>query len=327
MAVDIPQLDDNKPIAYISSPLINVGASESSSNDYFVQLLTLIVRKIQAVIGSDVVVKLAKSTSSEDQINLIKETFAIKEKYSGVILSPVNTSHAWLELKTHIKNIHDYKSLPIITIDKQISNDVNGVVIPSITSDWMSGGSCAGDLILRYLEKIGDTNAKNVLYMPGLEGSEERILGLTEALKKDTRFTLTRLPHADFTREDAKARFTEYLSTNRNIVDFIFACNDEMALGIRDAILEALPSEFINSTRVIGFDGTKEFVSVMDSASDEILLATVDVNLENQVDKLVERIRPLFSTSKSYTNLEYFSHHEAYSPKISQHFAKIISNA
>lgn len=319
MAVDIPSLNDAKPIVYISSPLINITVSDTSSNDYFVQLLTLIVQKIHDVINVDVVVKLSKSTSSDDQVTLIGELFSNKEKYSGVILSPVNGSHAGLELQKHITTLESYKLLPIITIDKRINEHVNEIVIPSITSDWKNGGACAADLIMQYLRNTKDTTAKNVLYMPGLEGSEDRIAGFVSVLKDDSRFTSIRLPHADFTRETAKARFADYLETNKNVVDFIFACNDEMALGIRDAILEARPSNpHIARTKVIGFDGTKEFTAAMDSDNNDILLGTVDVNLERQVDKLVEKIRELFSEKKNYTSLEPFSHSVEYQPRESR---------
>ena len=325
MAVDIPS-PDNKPIAYISSPLINIDTSQTSSNDYFVQLLTLIVQKIHDVIDADVVVKLSKSTltSSDDQDRLIHEIFSRKEKYSGVILSPVNVSHAAQALKTHIRTLDEYKSLPIITIDKQITEPVNDILIPSITSNWRNGGACAADLILRKLTSDDDSSPKNILYMPGLEGSAERIAGFTDELKDDreNRFTLTGLPQADFTRETAKARFDAYLTRNKNDVDFVFACNDEMALGIRDAILEARVSNtLIERTKVIGFDGTKEFTAAMDSENNDILLATVDVNLESQVDKLVQKIHKLFSTEKDYTSLESFSHSESYRPRESKRFA------
>lgn len=325
MAVDIPLLNDTKPIAYISSPLINIGEPQTSSNDYFVQLLTLIVQKVHDVINADVVVKLSKSTSSDDQVALINEIFSVKEKYSGVILSPVNVSHAGLELEKHINTLDDYKLLPVITIDKQITEHVHNILIPSITSDWKNGGACAASLILEYLLTTNDNDAKNILYMPGLEGSEERIVGFTDVLKGDldSRFTLTRLPHADFTRETAKVRFANYLRTNSNVVDFIFACNDEMAVGIRDAILEVRPLEVVDRTKVIGFDGTKEFTAAMDAENNDILLATVDVNLESQVDALVAKINELFSTTKNYTSLERFSHSEAYRPKKSKNFAKI----
>lgn len=329
MAVDMPS-PDNKPIAYISSPLINVDTSQTtSSNDYFVQLLTLIVQKIHKVIDADVVVKLAKSTSSDDQVSLIQEIFSRKEKYSGVILSPVNVSHAAQALRNHITDLNDYKLLPIITIDKQITEDINGILIPSVTSDWKKGGACAAELILSKLTIHHDDGPKNILYMPGLEGSAERIAGLTDELTKDDkekRFTLTGLPPADFTRETAKALFDTYLKRNKNDVDFVFACNDEMALGIRDAILEArqlpIPNPLIEHTKVIGFDGTKEFTAAMNSETNDILLATVDVNLESQVDNLVEKIYKLFSKEKDYTSLESFSpDSDSYRPKKSDRFA------
>jgi ABC-type sugar transport system substrate-binding protein len=323
MAVDIPLLSENKPIVYVSSPLINIDAAQTSSNDYFVQLITFIVQKTHHLLSADVVVRLAKSTSSDDQVTLIKEIFSKKEKYSGVILSPVDVSHAALVLQSLIHTLADYKSLPIITIDKQITEPVNDIRIPSITSNWKDGGACAARLILRRLKIRNDNGAKNILYMPGLQGSEERIAGFTEVLggDADNRFTLTGVPKADFTRETAKTRFIDYLKTNRNVVDFIFACNDEMALGIRDAIVEARPSnQVVQCTKVIGFDGTKEFTAAMDAENNDILLATVDVNLESQVDKLVEKIRDLFSTTTEYARLEPFSHSEGYRPREAKQF-------
>lgn len=324
MAVDIPQVNDTKPIVYVSSPLINISAAETSSNDYFVQLLTLIVQKVHEVIRSDVVVKLSKSTSSDDQVALIRDIFSMRERYSGVILSPVNSSHAALELRKYINTLDDYKLLPIITIDKQIREPVNGISIPSITSNWKNGGACAARLILRYLENAADKKPKNILVMPGLEGSERRIEGFTEVLKDDTRFALTRLPRADFTRENARIQFANYLKENRNSVDFIFACNDEMALGIRDALVDARSSNsLVQRTKVVGFDGTKEFIGVMESPENDILLATVDVNLEIQVDTLVEKIPHLFSKTKNYTKLEPFDPSEDYRPREASNFASM----
>jgi ABC-type sugar transport system substrate-binding protein len=326
MAVDVsPSSKISKPIVYISSQIIDYERSESSSLDYFVLLLALIINKTRGITDQDVVVKIAKSVvDPSHQLELIHEVFQNKERFSGVIISPVNEPLVKDALETKIKSFEDYQTLPVITIDKKIDGPVNDVHIPGITSNWYNGGACAAQLILdyRFRHRPGNVDQySNVLIMPGLESSPQRISGFTDYLEGQ-KCTISKTDRVNFTREGAKNEIISFVNRKGfDDIDFVFACNDEMALGVLDAIQQLdlnVKKRKFPATKIVGFDGTAEFLNMM--KTNELLLGTVNVNLRSQVSQLIQNIKELFSVDKFYSlsDLKGYSHEERYEAKKSE---------
>lgn len=304
MAVLVPNINLTKPIVFINSAIINIDNNTSSSLDYFVKILALISHKVHKIIGTDLIVKIPISNKSSEQSIFIDEIYNSKEKYSLLIVSAINEKEIHLALKKHIKSIDDYTSLPVFTIDKVLSELVNEIRIPYVTSNWEQGGEFIAKCVAKYInEKLDSKEFIEIAILEGLEGSALRIKGFKNEIEKDqtlmNRIRYTPLKHdkLNFTREGAYDFLKAYFNNHKTTVfDIIFACNDEMALGARDAILE---NNKHKDTRITGFDGTKEFTSLISDSKDNNLLATIDVKIENQIDALIELIIKVMDTIKN----------------------------
>ena len=97
----------------------------------------------------------------------------------------------------------------------------------------------------------------------------------------------------DYQREAARVyvyrRINEHRSNPRP--DVIFATNDDMALGAREA-LRQLEEEGIDITTrtgsvpgIVGYDGIPEVVQLMNKSDERFLIATIDVKIEEQAER------------------------------------------
>jgi ABC-type sugar transport system substrate-binding protein len=298
----------DKPIVYISSMLNN---KKSSSFDFFVEIITCISEKLS--LDYDLIVKIP-SSSHPSQVQLLEKILSQSESYGLFIIAPLKT--------IDVKNVIISKgiSTPIITIDKFIEPFNLGesrIEIPFISSDWKEGGKHAADIFIEYFtlqDKV------NILILEGLEGSQSRIDGFTQRIKEtnkneckkrkepcikcitneNCKFSLVKSKKLDFTRETAKTYVKRFLQDS-NSIDGIFACNDEMALGARDALLDLTQTNKKYKIKIVGFDGINEVKSILQNIEEDFLLGTIDVNVVKQVEHLISSI-----TSNSIQNKKEF---------------------
>lgn len=72
-------------------------------------------------------------------------------------------------------------------------------------------------------------------------------------------------------------------------VDGIFACNDDLAIGARQAVLQWRRSGAAGPVRIIGFDGIDEMYDLL-AQKDEVMLATINVCVAEQVHFIMELV-------------------------------------
>jgi ABC-type sugar transport system substrate-binding protein len=78
-------------------------------------------------------------------------------------------------------------------------------------------------------------------------------------------------------------------------IDGLFCCNDDIALGARNAILIAKKTGIIRpekKIRIVGFDCIDEARDLIDN-EDEYMLASVDVDIEGQIKLLMDVIEKI----------------------------------
>jgi ABC-type sugar transport system substrate-binding protein len=291
----------DKPIVYISS-LLN--KNKSSSFDFFVEIITCISEKLS--LDYDLIVKIPSSTHPS-QAQLIEKIIEQSDNYGLFIVAPFNT----LELKKILEG-KDIR-IPIITIDKYfdtIKNNNTNIEIPYISADWKEGGKLAADI---FIEHFKNKDKVTILILEGLEGSQVRIDGFTERIKEtnkrgckkrksnpcikcksgsDCKFSLIKSDTLDFSRESATTYLKRFLQDNPNLqIDGIFACNDEMALGARDTLQELTKNGNHQNIKIVGFDGINEVKFILKNNKDDLLLGSIDVNISQQVEHLVNSIK------------------------------------
>lgn len=96
---------------------------------------------------------------------------------------------------------------------------------------------------------------------------------------------------ASWLRENARTVMRARIDAADRSIDIVFAANDEMALGIRDAILESFrrqksKTRFVRDTLVFGFDAIVEARSLITVEKDHHLQGTVEQQLPLMANEL-----------------------------------------
>ncbi|MBN1618624.1 substrate-binding domain-containing protein [Candidatus Dojkabacteria bacterium] len=324
---------DTKPVVFINSALSPSDVNGHDVFDYFVTLMSSLSVTLSKE-GYDLVLKTPSSYSNvvQEQLEFLSAFESIIKKvgkyYSGIIIAPF----AMKSLTPILGKLLADKdpTFPILTIDKGYL-DVSEIKYdlkvkhppPCVICDEKQGGSLAADsLITYYKSRYGRRLEPKVLIVAGLEGStgdedsKDRIDGFTEKFKESYPEAKYLHIYAEFKRNKAKEEMLNFIKTSTLRPNGVFCCNDEMALGIRDALMEeeceiqneidklktqGLSKREINSERenfledmawikrikIVGFDGIRE-AKLLLRQKDKWLLNTVDVNAPRQVKKLVE---------------------------------------
>ena len=121
-----------------------------------------------------------------------------------------------------------------------------------VGSDNVEGGRLAG----RYLVEAsgGRASAAVLEGIPGHETGDSRLRGFRETVKAAPGVRIVASQTANWERDQGYSVFQNMLQAHPEI-DWVFACNDMMALGAAEAIAAAGRSGRI---RVIGFDAVED---------------------------------------------------------------------
>jgi ABC-type sugar transport system substrate-binding protein len=174
---------------------------------------------------------------------------------------------------------------------------------PYVQADWVQGGEVAGHS-MRKLMEVRNVKVPHIVIIEGLVGSPQRVRGFQAAMRQSNVSDFK--PHypdglkGRYSMKSARELFEPYLleCISENIViDGVFATNDEMALGVRDALTknkDAYMAAFSSRDKfhlpaVIGFDGIKDLTFHIDN-NDDFIYDTVNVRLKDQIERLAHII-------------------------------------
>jgi ABC-type sugar transport system substrate-binding protein len=173
------------------------------------------------------------------------------------VANPINTTNLISPLS------HFAKGTPIVNIDSPVDRtaaDAVGVKITTyIGTDNVAAGLAAADAMAGFVDR-----GAGVTVIAGISGdatSEARSKGFTEGARG--RFVVTQTIPADFDRKRAMFAAAELLRS-RPAVGAFFAVNDEMALGIADAVRTTGTG---GKVVIIGLDGIPEALAAVNSGA------------------------------------------------------------
>jgi ABC-type sugar transport system substrate-binding protein len=173
----------------------------------------------------------------------------IKQKVDMIIINPTNT-----ESITPALEMANRKNIPVITVDRKSSG---GDIICHIESDNLEGGKMASRVLAQLLK--GKGSVIEIEGIPGTSAAHERSMGFNEELRKYPEITVVAREVANFDRQEAQ-EVMHGLLQNDTEFDAVFAHNDNMILGVMDALEDVK----VQSPRVlIGFDGIREAVQAV----------------------------------------------------------------
>jgi len=297
-------------VLFISQPLFK-DEGEVDTLDYFCQMLASLAIHIDEVDNYDMVIKIPKSIDAwSDQVNFLIECKNNSKEYDLVIISPYDRKR----ILEHIINLQKVNNkLNVFTIDKgytdkEFEQFSEGHVDPPkyIQADWEHGGELAAEKFIEYIvENHSDKQANCQILVVKGNDCHERENAFIEKIKKYSNMNSafdakTTQISGNFLRDTAYTETKNWILKNMsNIIAKplygVFACNDEMALGVRQAIIE-IESEsnpFQDYTpQIIGFDGIKDVVLRI-KENDKYLYGTINIKVDKQVKELVELIKRL----------------------------------
>lgn len=187
---------------------------------------------------------MTSNNSFETELEVMSEL--LDQGVSLVILNPTDAL-----LSKESLDLAKDRGVPVITLDRAIEE---GTVLSHITSDNVAGGRMAASFLRTILEE----EAK-VLLLEGIQGTSantERVAGF-ESYRSDEGFEEASRMTADFSRDKAYQLVMDLLQEDIEY-EGLFAVNDEMALGVMDALLEVGEQMVI-----IDFDGTEAAVEAV----------------------------------------------------------------
>ena len=220
------------------------------SNDFWAKMKAGIEEEAKAL---GVKVDIFAAQSEDDtagQLSIFENCLTKKYKAIGVApLSPTNLINGIVQANE--------KGIYVMNIDEKIDIDTlrnaGGSVIAFATTDNVAVGEKGANFIITQLGE----NGGDVAIIEGKAGNasgESRKTGATNAFKKADKIKLVASQPADWDRQKALDTATSYIQMYPNL-KAIYCCNDTMALGALQAVINA---DKLGKIIVVGTDGSAE---------------------------------------------------------------------
>lgn len=170
----------------------------------------------------------------------------IDRGYGALVIAPADSRKLAPTLKKAVE-----QGIVVININNPLDRDAqtqHGLTLPFVGADNAKGAALIGDYIRHQLHGKG-----RVIIIEGANGArngELRKAGFLQAVTKDSAIQIVASVSANWHTEDAFTQMSKLLE-KYGAVDAVFCANDQMALGV----LQALDSRnLIGKVRVAGYD-------------------------------------------------------------------------
>jgi simple sugar transport system substrate-binding protein len=173
----------------------------------------------------------------ENQIKAIRSFIA--HRVDVIAFSPV-VEAGWDNVLQEAKA----EGIPVVLVDRSIYTDQEGLYVTFLGSDFVEEGKRAGRWLLG--EYSNFPGRVKIVELRGTEGSSPtrgRDEGFREVISQNGSFEIVRLLRGDFMRSRGREEMERLLSDGRfpssgDVVDVLFAHNDDMAMGAIEAMEE-----------------------------------------------------------------------------------------
>jgi signal transduction histidine kinase/AraC-like DNA-binding protein/CheY-like chemotaxis protein len=176
--------------------------------------------------------------NSSLQVKQVKDL--LKANIDLLIISPNEA----IPLTPIVEQVYN-QGIPVIVVDRKISSPQYSAYIGANNYEV---GKLAGEYTVRLLADKGTVT--EVTGLPGSSPAMERHKGFTDALKDHPAIKIVNEISGDWLRSKAFSEISNNASAVLN-TDLVFAHNDMMAIGTRDALEKATNND---SVKIIGID-------------------------------------------------------------------------
>ena len=190
---------------------------------------------------------------TEKQISDVEEILAQDVDY--LIFDPreYEASAAVLEMAKEAK-------VPVIVVDRDVVGDPGVDYVTLIAPDFVWEGQQAAEWLKD--AKNGRTKIVEITGTPGSSAMIDRQNGFQQVISTEPGMVIVASESGNFTREEAQKTMENIIHTMAGQFDTIFVHNDDMAIGVLQALKGAgiMPGQDV---MVIGIDGQKEAVQAI----------------------------------------------------------------
>ena len=235
-----------------------IGFSQCGDADHWRKsMLAEMQRELSFHPGMELIYKQADDNSSV-QVRQVKELLA--EGIDLLIISPNEAS----PLTPVVEEVYN-KGIPVIVVDRKIASTK---YTNYIGADNYEIGKVAGEYVAGLLK--GKGNVIEVVGLPASSPAIERRRGFQDGLSRYPGVQILEQVHGDWVKQKSEAALNK-ISVSLPLADLIFAHNDVMALGAREACLKA----GIQHTRIIGVDALSGKGGGLEMVSGGLLTASL----------------------------------------------------
>jgi len=214
-------------------------------NPFFVSMADG-AQKAAELYGIELIINSAENSDSKQLMDLAQFQ---KSHPDIIILNPTNAESVVPGVEMAVMN-----KIPVITVDRK---SAGGKILCHVGPDNFEGGRMAARLLADILKEKG--NIIEIEGIPGTSSSHDRGYGFNDELKKFDNIKIIAREAANFDREQAKQVMSKLLRENVYF-DAVFAHNDNMILGVSDALSERKLSQ---NKILVGFDAMREAVQAV----------------------------------------------------------------
>jgi ABC-type sugar transport system substrate-binding protein len=214
-------------------------------NPFFVSMADG-AQKAAELYGIELIINSAENSDSKQLMDLAEFQ---KSHPDIIILNPTNAESVVPGIEMAVMN-----KIPVITVDRK---SAGGKILCHVGPDNFEGGRMAARLLADILKEKG--NIVEIEGIPGTSSSHDRGYGFNDELKKFDNIKIIAREVANFDREQAKQVMSKLLRENVYF-DAVFAHNDNMILGVADALSERKLSQ---NKILVGFDAMREAVQAV----------------------------------------------------------------
>ncbi|HEY5320532.1 MAG TPA: ABC transporter substrate-binding protein [Galbitalea sp.] len=175
----------------------------------------------------------------------------IQQRVSVIAFSPV-VETGWDTVLEEARAAH----IPVVLTDRSISTKDPSLYTTLIGSNFLLEGERAGSWASKEFAKIPQVNYLEIDGTTGAAPTIDRKIGFDKAIAGQSNFTKVAEQDGDFTRAGGEQVMEAELKAHPNI-NFVFAQNDDMALGAIQAIKAAgeVPGKDI---KIVSVDATHD---------------------------------------------------------------------
>ena len=235
---------------------------KTQASDFWVKMKNAIEAKAEVMEVQVDIYAVQSEDDFEGQLDILES--CIDKGYDGIAVAPLSSTN----LIPGIVRANE-QGIPIVNIDEKIDEEElkeqGGFIADLVITDNVEIGKCAASFIAERVEP-----GYSVAIIEGMEGNRsgtDRTLGASEVFDEAGLKICASTP-ADWDREKAMETAASIIEQNEEL-KAIYCCNDTMALGVLQAVINA---EKFGEIIIVGTDGDAEAV---DSVEAGLLTATV----------------------------------------------------